>query len=147
MEIKVKMKKRTNLEILLIIVSAWNYSMAESNAICAKSNNDISDGLLELMSFISGKEVSINDVILSKDQYTNDAIDYYNNFKKYSQNIKFTRWKSLKNNYLIKSYGIIFDTYLSNGFNTDFLKYVPFFKLTERQMAKMFIKLKNIIEK
>ncbi len=138
--------KRNNLEILLIIVSAWNYSMAESNAICAKSNDKINnDSLLKLISFFSGRELSIDKIYLSEDQYVNDAIDYYNIFKKYSQHIKFTRWKSLKNNYLIKSYGIVFDTYLLNGFNTDFLENMPFFKLTERQMARIFIKLKNII--
>ena len=141
-------QQRNNLEILLIIVAAWNYHMAESNAICAKHNsNDVSEGMLNLLSFIAGKKVNIDEVVLTNDEYVNDAIDYYNNFKKISNNIKFTRWKSLKNNSLIKCYGIIFDTYLSNGFNTNFLSKMPFFKLTERQFAKIFIKLKDKINK
>lgn len=136
---------RSNLETLTIIVAAWNLSMADANAICAKSDIDISEGMLELMSFISGKDVSINEVLLSKNQYANNCIEYYNNFKRLSQNVKYTKWKSLKRKPLIRSYGVVFDIYLSNGFNTDFLSRLPFFKLTKRQFAKLFIKLKYSI--
>jgi len=136
---------KSNIEILYIIVAAWNLSMTDANAICAKSDLDINDGMVELMSFISGKDVSINEILLSKNQYANDAIDYYNTYKKLSQNVKYTKWKSLKRNSLIRTYGMVFDIYLSNGFNTDFLKHLPFFKMSERQFAKLFIKLKQKI--
>lgn len=140
-----KNKPRSNIETLIIIVAAWNLSMADANAICAKSDPNFNQNVSELVSFISGKDVPLNDLILTEKQYADDAIEYYTSFKKLSQNIKYTKWKSLKKNPLIKIYGVMFDIYITNGFNTDFLNKLPFFKLTERQFAKIFIKLKHII--
>lgn len=142
------MKKRkiySNLEVLTIIVAAWNLGMADANAICAKSDIDISQGMLELMSFVSGKEVMANEVVFSDSQYANDAIDHFNRYKKLSKLSDYTKWKSLKRNPLIRTYGVMFDMYLHTNFSTRFLKHTPFFKMTPRQFAKLFIKLKHIV--
>lgn len=138
-----KNKKYSNLEALTIIVAAWNIGMADANAICAKSDTNISQGMLELMSFISGKEVTLNEAMLSDSQYANDAIEYYNTFIKLSKLVNYTKWKSLKRKPLVRTYGAVFDLYLSRGFNLDILNHLPFFKMTKRQFAKLFIKMRN----
>ena len=138
-----KNQKYTNLEALTIIVAAWNLGMADANAICAKSDLNLSEGMLELMSFISGKQVSLTDVCFSDNQYAEDCINYYTTYKNLSSLVKYTKWKSLKRNSLVRTYGVVFDLYLSSGFRTDFLPTMPFFKMSERQFAKLFIKMKN----
>ncbi len=137
----------TNLELLYIIVAAWNYNMADANAVCAKSEIKPDQRLADLASFITGDKVSLDELFLSKSQYAEDCIDHYNTFKELSQKVKYSKWKSLKKNPIIKTYGIMFDMYLSKNFDYSFLKYTPFFRLTPRQFAKVFIKLKEIILK
>lgn len=138
-----KNQKYSNLEALTIIVAAWNLGMADANAICAKSDIDLSQGMLELMSFISGKQVSLTDVNFSDNQYAEDCINHYNTFKKLSKMSNYTKWKSLKRKSLVRTYGVMFDMYLHTNFSTRFLKHTPFFKMSERQFAKLFIKIKN----
>lgn len=135
--------KRSNIEVLRIIVASWNLHMVDANTTCAKSDLKINENIINLISFITGGELTANDIYLSKNEYVNNAIDHYNNFKSISEGIKYTRWKSTKNNPLIKTFGAHFDIYYSNGFNTDFLKYTPFLKLSKRQFARIFIKIKN----
>jgi len=134
------MKRRTNLEILIIIVAAWNLSMADANAICSKT--DINENFIKLLSFMTGDE-NVYDIISTKDEYANQCIEHYENFKELSKQTNYTKWKSLSKNSLIKTYGVLFDIYMANGFNTDFLQKITFFKLTERQLAKIFIKIKQ----
>jgi len=138
-----KNQKYSNIDALTIIVAAWNLGMADANAICAKSDINLSEGMLELMSFISGKQVSINDTCFSDNQYAEDCINHYTTYKKLSEMVTYTKWKSLKRKSLVRTYGVMFDMYLHNGFNTRFLKHTPFFKMSERQFAKLFIKMRN----
>jgi len=140
-----KKQSRSNIETLTIIVAAWNLHMAEANATCAKSDLAYDQKLVDLASFITGMKVKNSDMFLSDTQYANQCIEHYNTFKSLSKDIKYTKWKSLRRNPLVKTYGVMFDIYLSNGFNTDFLARLPFLKLTKRQFAKLFIKLKHIV--
>jgi hypothetical protein len=137
---------RSNKEVLQIIVASWNLHMAEMNAICAKMDGKYDSRLMELISFISKEPVVPSEVFLSDDEYTNQSIEHYNRFRELSKGIKFTRWKSLSKNHLVKTFGAHFDLYVSFNYNTIFLKYVPFFKMSERQFAKLFIKIKWVID-
>lgn len=137
-----KKQHRSNLEVLNIIVAAWNLHMAEANASCAKSDLTYDQNIVDLASFITGNKVNLSDIFLSESQYANQCIEHYNTFMSLSKDIKYTKWKSLRRNPLVKTYGVMFDMYLTNGFNTDFLTRLPFLKLTKRQFAKVFIKIK-----
>ncbi len=133
------------MEILTIIVAAWNLNMSNANAICAKTDLKYDKGLLELASFIIGEEIKPSEFFQTSTEYANQCIEHYNNFKSLSKDIKYTKWKSLSKNGLIKTYGVMFDMYMNSGYDTSFINYLPFLKLSDRQFAKVFIKLKQII--
>jgi hypothetical protein len=140
-----KNQKYSNIETLTIIVAAWNLGMADANAICAKADLKPDHKLADLASFIMGKDIPLNEIYLPKNDFANQSIEYYNKYSELSKFTKYTKWKSLKRNHLIKTYGVMFEIYLQNNFNTDFLNYLPFFKMSERQFAKIFIEIKHIV--
>lgn len=139
------MEKRSNLEVLKIIISAWYLYMVNITTKCSESSIKYDEKLLDLIKFITNDTIIPSDLFLSNDEYANQSIEYYKLFKKLSNGIKYTRWKKLSRNPLIRIYGQHFEIYFTNNFNINFLKYTPFLKLTERQFARIFIKIKQKI--
>ena len=138
-----KNQKYSNLDALTIIVAAWNLGMADANAICAKADHKPDQALADLASFIVGENVPLSDIFKPEDTYADQCIEYYTIYKRLSEMVTYTKWKSLKRNSLVKTYGMMFDMYLRSNFNTYFLNHMPFFKMSERQFAKLFIKMRN----